>query len=83
MPNLTATQPLEAVGHLYETLRILKSVLKEIERGTMRGIEISKSLAAAWFRVNCCRHYTESDVNYEDLNVEAMGLINDAKKHDG
>ena len=78
MPNLTATQRLEAIGHFYETLRILKSVLKEIKRGAMRGIEISKSLATAWFQVNCCRHYTESDVNFEDLNVEAMGLINDA-----
>lgn len=79
MPKLTVTQLFEAIEHLYEALRILESVLKEIERGAMRGIEISKSLATAWFQVNCCRLYTESDVNYEELNVEAMGLINDAK----
>ena len=79
MPKLTVTQPLEAIEHLYEALRVLKSVLKEIEGGAMRGIEISKSLATAWFQVNCCRLYTESDVNFEELNVEAMGLINDAK----
>ena len=79
MPKLTVTQPLEAIEHLYEALRILKSVLKEIERGSMRGIEISESLATAWFQVNCCRLYIESDVNNEELNVEAMGLINDAK----
>ena len=79
MPKLTATQLFEAIEHLYEALRILKSVLKEIEQGAMRGIEISNSLAAAWFQVNCCRLYIESDVNYEELNVEAMGLINDAK----
>ena len=54
-------------------------MLREIESGEMRGLEISKSLATAWFQVNCCRLYTESDVNYEELNVEAMGLINDAK----
>ena len=79
MPKLTVTQPLEAIEHLYEALRILESVLEEIERGAMRGIEISKSLATAWFQVNCCRLYTESDVNFEELNVAAMGLINDAK----
>ncbi len=79
MPKLTVTQLFEAIEHLYEALRILKSVFKEIERGAMRGIEISESLATAWFQVNCCRLYTESDVNFEELNVEAMGLINDAK----
>jgi hypothetical protein len=79
MQRLTATQLFEAIEHLYEALRILESVLKEIERGAMRGIEISKSLATAWFQVNCCRLYTESDLSHEELNVEAMGLINDAK----
>ncbi len=79
MPKLNASQLLAATEHLYEALRVLKSVLKEIERGAIRGIEISKSLATAWFQVNCCRLYTESDVNYEELNVAAMGLINDAK----
>ena len=79
MARLTATQLLEALEHLYEALRILNSVLEEIERGAIRGIEISKSLAIAWFQVNCCRLYTESDVNFEELNVAALGLINDAK----
>ena len=79
MQKLTVTELLEAIEHLYEALRILRSVLKEIESGAMRGIEISNSLATAWFRVNCCRLYTQSDVNFEELNVEAMGLINDAK----
>jgi hypothetical protein len=79
MPNLTVNQLLEAIKHLYEALRILLSVLEEIERGAMRGIEISRSLATAWYRVNCCRLYTESDINLEELNVEAMGLINEAK----
>lgn len=79
MPKLTVEQLLEAIEHLYEALRILKSVLKEIGSGAMRGIEISDGLATAWFQVNCCRLYTQSDVNFEELNVEAMGLINDAK----
>ncbi len=73
MAKLTVGQLLEAIEHLYEALRILKSVLNEIERGAMRGLEISKSLARAWFQVNCCRLYTQSDVNLEELNVEAMG----------
>jgi hypothetical protein len=77
--RLTVGQLREAIEHLYEALAILKSVLKEIERGAMRGIEISRSLATAWYRVNCCRLYTESDINLEELNIEAMGLINDAK----
>ena len=79
MPRLTVTELLGAVKHLYEALSILTSALEEIERGAMRGLEISKSLATAWFQVNCCRLYTESDVNFEELNVEAMGLINVAK----
>lgn len=79
MPKLTVEQLLEGIEHLYEALRILKSVLKEIGSGAMRGIEISDGLATAWFQVNCCRLYTESDVNFEELNMEAMGLINDAK----
>ncbi len=79
MQRLTIGQLRETIEHLYEALAILKSVLKEIERGAMRGVEISESLARAWFQVNCCRIYIQSDANFEELNVEAMGLINDAK----
>ena len=79
MLKLSHGELLRAIGHIYEALRILKSVLREIEGGAIRGIEISNSLAAAWFQVNCCRLYTQSEVNFEELNVEAMGLINDAK----
>lgn len=79
MPKLTVEQLLEGIEHLYEALRILKSVLKEIGSGAMRGIEISDGLATAWFQVNCCRLYIQSDINFEELNMEAMGLINDAK----
>jgi hypothetical protein len=80
MPKLTANQLFEAIRNLYEALRILKSVLKKIERSAIRRIEISKSLAAAWFQVNCCRLYTEPHLNLEELNVETMGLIHDAKR---
>jgi hypothetical protein len=79
MPKLTIDQLLEAIEHLYVAVGILRSVLEEIEEGAMSGIEISNSLATAWFQVNCCRLYTQSNVNLEELNVEAMGLINDAK----
>lgn len=79
MPKLTVDRLLEAIEHLYEALRILKSVLEEIEGGAMRGFVISNSLATAWFEVNCSRLYTQSYINFEELNVDAMGLINDAK----
>ena len=79
MPKQTVDELIEAIEHLYKACRILRSVLREIESGAIRGIEISNSLAAAWFQVNCCRLYTQSDVNLEELNIEAMGLINDAK----
>ncbi|NIR13068.1 MAG: hypothetical protein GWN86_03585, partial [Desulfobacterales bacterium] len=62
------------IEHLYVAVGILSSVIEEIEEGALRGIEISNNLATAWFQVNCCRVYTESDVNLEELNVEAMGL---------
>ena len=80
MLKLSHGESLEAIEHIYAALRILKSALKEIELGAMRGLEISKSLGVAWFQVNCCRTYTQLDVNLEELNVEAMGLINDAKR---
>jgi hypothetical protein len=35
--------------------------------------------STTWFEVNSCRLYTQSDVNLEELNIEAMGLISDAK----
>jgi hypothetical protein len=69
----------EAIEYLYEALEILGSVLKEIENGSIRGMETSERLAEAWYKVNCCRVHTEPDVNLEELNLEAMGLINDAK----
>jgi hypothetical protein len=79
MLALTKEQLVETISHLYEALEGLKSVGREIESGAMRGIEISEKLAEAWFKVNCCRLYIQEDVNLEDLNLEAMGLINDAK----
>ena len=79
MLALTQEQLIEAISHLYEALEALESVGKEIESGAMRGIVISEKLAEAWFQVNCCRIHTQEDVNLEDHNLEAMGLINDAK----
>jgi hypothetical protein len=79
MLKLTADQLHEAIDHLYEALRLLKSVLKEMRSGAMRGARISEKLAKAWFEVNCCRVHTQSDVNLEELNLDSMGLINDAK----
>jgi len=79
MLALTQVQLIEAIGYLYEAVEALESVGKEIESGAMRGIVISEKLAEAWFKVNCCRLHTQEDVNLEDLNLEAMGLINDAK----
>jgi len=79
MLALTKEQLVETISHLYEALEALESVGREIESGAMRGIEISEKLAEAWFKVNCCRLYIQEDVNLEDLNLEAMGLINDAK----
>ena len=79
MLELTADQLHEAIEHLYEALSILQSVLKEIGSGAARGLNISEDLGKAWFEVNCCRLYTQSDVNLEELNLDAMGLINDAK----
>ena len=79
MLALTQEQLIEAIGYLYEALEVLESVGKEIESGTVRGMVISEKLAEAWFKVNCCRLHTQEDVNLEDLNLEAMGLINDAK----
>ena len=79
MLELTANQLHEAIEHLYEASKILRSVLKEIGSGAIRGHDISEDLGKAWFEVNSCRLYTQADVNLEELNLDAMGLINDAK----
>ena len=79
MLECTADQLYEAIEHLYEALRILEVVLKEIGSGAIRGLDISEDLGKAWFEVNCCRLYTQSDINLEELNLDAMALINDAK----
>jgi hypothetical protein len=79
MLKLSPEQLLEAIEFLYEAIEILESVLGEIKSSSMRGFVISESLAKAWYKVNCCRIHTEPDVNLEELNLEAMGFINDAK----
>ena len=79
MLELSKVQFLEAIENLYEALKILDSVRKEIESGAIRGMVISENLAEAWYKVNCCRLHTQEDVNLEEFTLEAMGLINDAK----
>lgn len=79
MLELSRVQFLEAIENLYEALKLLESVRKEIESGAIRGMVISENLAEAWYKVNCCRIHTQADVNLEEFNLEAMGLINDAK----
>ncbi|MCG6946792.1 MAG: hypothetical protein LJE87_15780, partial [Deltaproteobacteria bacterium] len=79
MLKLSLAELHEAIEYLYEALEILEAVLKEIENGSIRGVRTSERLAEAWYKVNCCRLHTESDVNLEELTLEAMGLINDAK----
>jgi len=79
MLELSRVQFLEAIENLYEALKILESVRKEIASGAMRGMVISENLAEAWYKVNCCRLHTQEDVNLEEFTLEAMGLINDAK----
>jgi len=79
MLELSKIQFLEAIENLYEALKILDLVRKEIESGAIRGMVTSENLAEAWYKVNCCRLHTQEDVNLEELTLEAMGLINDAK----
>ncbi len=79
MLDLSKVQFLEAIEHLYEALKILDLVRKEIQSGAIRGMVTSENLAEAWYKVNCCRIHTQVDVNLEELTLEAMGLINDAK----
>ena len=79
MLELSKVQLLEAIENLYQALKILDSVRKEIESGAIRGMVTSENLAEAWYKVNCCRLHTQEDVNLEELTQEAMGLINDAK----
>jgi len=79
MLELGLEQLHEAIDYLYEALEILESVLEEIEKGSVRGMQTSERLADAWYKVNCCRLHTEPDVNLEELNLAAMGLINDTK----
>ena len=73
MLKLNLEQLLEAIENLYEAVAILESVLQEIETGAMRGILLSERLAEAWYKVNCCRLYTEGDLHVEELNLKPWG----------
>ena len=42
-------------------------------------VEIVEALTAAWNEINACRVYTEQNVDFEELLIPAMGLVNDAK----
>ena len=79
MLELSKVQFLEAIENLYQALKILETVREEIDSGAIRGMVTSQNLAEAWYQVNCCRLHTQEDVNLEELTLEAMGLINDAK----
>jgi len=70
----------KAITHLDAALSLLKHVEKAIKKGLVVIPDNSDQLATAWYKVNCCRLYTEDEVAMEDCNQSAMGLICDAKE---
>lgn len=69
----------EAALHLNKALELLVFVNNEIVDQAIDSLDIIEKLAAVWNEINNCRIYTEEIVDFEDLLIPAMGLVNDAR----
>lgn len=50
-----------------------------VDNEILNFLILSEKLSESWLEVNKCRVFTESIVDYEELLIPSMGLINDAK----
>jgi len=68
----------KAIYHLDSALSKVINMLKDMNNGTMT-YQAPVKLEEAWYQLNCCRIYTEHEVQIEDHVQSSMGNINDAR----
>lgn len=80
MLKLEYKEIIQALNALYKAKQLLLKVYSQVKDGRYAALFVQEDLAAAWYRVNVCRLFTETDVNLEGYLQSAMGLIVDAKE---
>ena len=80
MLQLEYKEIIQALHALYSAQKFLVDLYELIYTGCYVSSSASADLATAWYRVNVCRLYTETDVHFEELLQPSMGLIVDAKE---
>lgn len=76
---LPVKEHFKAVDHLYKSMNILETVVELVDNGAYDALVCSEKLKESWYEINCCRIYTEKDVNFEELLQPALGYVSDAK----
>jgi hypothetical protein len=69
----------KAVDHLYKSISLIEPVMDFVFDGAYDALVCSEKLKTAWLEINCCRLYTEKDVNFEEMLQPALGYTSDAK----
>ena len=80
MLQLEYKEVIQALNALYKAKQLLLKVYSQVKDGRYDACFLQEDLATAWYRVNVCRVFTETDVHFEELLQPAMGLIVDAKE---
>ena len=80
MLQLEYKEVIQALSTLYKAKQLLLKVYSQVKDGRYDACFLQEDLATAWYRVNVCRIFTETDVHFEELLQPAMGLIVDAKE---
>lgn len=71
---------MQALTTLYASRTILDKVITKITQAAYESSSTEEELADSWYRINVCRLFTETDINFEGHLQTAMGLIVDAKE---
>ena len=80
MLQLEYKEIIQALAALYKAKQLLLKVYSQVKDGRYVSTLLQDDLATAWYRVNVCRLFTETDVNFEGYLQSSMGLIVDAKE---
>lgn len=80
MLQLEYKELIQALKALYSAQQLLLKVYSQVIDGRYDAYFTQEDLATAWYRVNVCRLFTETDVNFEELLQPSMGQIVDAKE---
>lgn len=80
MLQLEYKEIIQALSALHSAKQLLLKCYSQVKDGRYMAFLVQEDLATAWYRVNVCRLFTETDTNFEGYLQSAMGLIVDAKE---